>query len=388
MFFCFCLSPCEFDLHVWAIPILYFIYWNHGLLHRFFGHTQRSLDEADVHCGNWKLLDQIAARLFDYHRCDGPCDRACKMWRSVPNHWPCRESENHVIIISNPHFETLHFWLLELDLAGQCNIFARCFRMQNCSFSSLPLGTQIAVKDLMFYVLCFHVFSLRFIKMRCSIMLFIHFLAVLYQWFCNTDAGGAKDPFSMGSMSELRNHQPKEIEVGFSSKKNVGDFVQNWGTPDIQLSMVSCSFPPQRSKKVEAHHVLFGPWQSKSQNCLISKPKSQFSLHQNISKAMSCSPFPFIKNQFLSSLWHTFTIAVAVAQARSPRGRTGRTDAVENHGEDAAGGGRWESLGLGGAHLGASMGLWLDCNGIYPLVNIQKPMENHHFLWGNQLWMG
>ena len=221
MFFCFCLSPCEFDLHVWAIPILYFIYWNHGLLHRFFGHTQRSLDEADVHCGNWKLLDQIAARLFDYHRCDGPCDRACKMLRSVPNHWPCRESENHVIIISNPHFETLHFWLLELDLAGQCNIFARCFRMQNCSFSSLPLGTQIAVKDLMFYVLCFHVFSLRFIKMRCSIMLFIHFLAVLYQWFCNTDAGGAKDPFSMGSMSELRNHQPKEIEVVFLQRRTL-----------------------------------------------------------------------------------------------------------------------------------------------------------------------
>ena len=76
---CFFLSPCEFDLRVWAIPILYVIYWNHGLLHRFFGHTQRSVDEADVHCGNWKLLDQIAARLFDYHRCDG-CDRACKIY--------------------------------------------------------------------------------------------------------------------------------------------------------------------------------------------------------------------------------------------------------------------------------------------------------------------
>ena len=121
----------------------------------------------------------------------------------------------------------------------------------------------------------------------------------------------------------------------FASKKNVGDFVQNWGTPDIQLSMVSCSFPPQRSKKVEAHHVLFGPWQSKSQNCLISKPNSQFSLHPNISKAMSCSPFPLSK-----------TAVAAVAQARNPRGRGGRTDAVENHGEDAAGGGRWESLGL------------------------------------------
>ena len=32
----------------------------------------------------------------------------------------------------------------------------------------------------------------------------------------------------------------------------------------------------------------------------------------------------------------------------------------------------------------AILGKKLGFNGTYPLVNIQKSMENHHFLWVNQ----
>eukprot|EP00435_Cladocopium_sp_Y103_P033330 s1243_g8.t1 len=43
------------------------------------------LQEADVHCGNWKLLDQIAARLFDYHRQEVPAaaEGEPMLWRTM-----------------------------------------------------------------------------------------------------------------------------------------------------------------------------------------------------------------------------------------------------------------------------------------------------------------
>lgn len=43
------------------------------------------LQEADVHCGNWKLLDQIAARLFDYHRQEVPAAALGEpmLWRTM-----------------------------------------------------------------------------------------------------------------------------------------------------------------------------------------------------------------------------------------------------------------------------------------------------------------
>ncbi|CAK9024887.1 Probable ethanolamine kinase (Protein EMBRYO DEFECTIVE 1187) [Durusdinium trenchii] len=45
----------------------------------------RTLEEADVHCGNWKLLEQIASRLFEFHRQEIPMAAMGEpmLWRTM-----------------------------------------------------------------------------------------------------------------------------------------------------------------------------------------------------------------------------------------------------------------------------------------------------------------